>query len=103
MLYNLLYSARRGRVKRVQESLENTLSARIELMESYAKVIKKTFYLSIVIIFSPLNCAEVLYVLLQLCSMIEIEVEMDSNVIAAEAASSAVCTLCFLLIHTICR
>ncbi|XP_062191440.1 uncharacterized protein LOC133895276 isoform X2 [Phragmites australis] len=55
------YRARRGRVKRVRESLENTLLARIELMESYAK----------------------------LCSMIEIEVEMDSNVIAAEAASSA--------------
>ncbi|XP_025820245.1 uncharacterized protein LOC112896483 isoform X3 [Panicum hallii] len=55
------YRARRGRVKRVRESLESTLSARIELMESYAK----------------------------LCSMIEIEVEMDSDVIAAEAASSA--------------
>ncbi|CAO2210664.1 unnamed protein product [Urochloa humidicola] len=55
------YRARRGRVKRVQESLESTLLARIELMESYAK----------------------------LCSMIEIEVEMDSDVIAAEAVSSA--------------
>jgi len=55
------YRARRGRVKRVRESLESTLSARIELMESYAK----------------------------LCSMIEIEIEMDSDVIAAEAASSA--------------
>ncbi|CAL5006936.1 unnamed protein product [Urochloa decumbens] len=55
------YRARRGRVKRVRESLESTLLARIELMESYAK----------------------------LCSMIEIEVEMDSDVIAAEAASSA--------------
>ncbi|TVU06603.1 hypothetical protein EJB05_49827, partial [Eragrostis curvula] len=55
------YRARRGRVKKVRESLESTLLARIELMESYAK----------------------------LCSMIEIEVEMDSNVIAAEAASSA--------------
>ncbi|CAO2163672.1 unnamed protein product [Urochloa humidicola] len=55
------YRARRGRVKRVQERLESTLLARIELMESYAK----------------------------LCSMIEIEVEMDSDVIAAEAASSA--------------
>ncbi|WVZ93718.1 hypothetical protein U9M48_039675, partial [Paspalum notatum var. saurae] len=55
------YRARRGRVKRVQESLESTLLARIELMESYAK----------------------------LCSMIEIEVEMESDVIAAEAASSA--------------
>ncbi|KAL6639945.1 hypothetical protein ACP70R_022255 [Stipagrostis hirtigluma subsp. patula] len=55
------YRARRGRVKRVRESLESTLLARIDLMESYAK----------------------------LCSMIEIEVEMDSDVIAAEAASSA--------------
>jgi len=55
------YRARRGRVKRVRESLESTLSARIELMESYAK----------------------------LCSMIEIEIEMDSDVIAAEVASSA--------------
>ncbi|OEL13875.1 hypothetical protein BAE44_0025108 [Dichanthelium oligosanthes] len=55
------YRARRGRIKRVRESLESTLLARIELMESYAK----------------------------LCSMIEIEVEMDSDVIAAEAASSA--------------
>jgi hypothetical protein len=35
----------------------------------------------------------VLYVLVQFFSMIEIEVEMDSNVIAAEAASSAVSTL----------
>ncbi|OQU80272.1 hypothetical protein SORBI_3007G103400 [Sorghum bicolor] len=57
----LSYRARRGRVKRVRESLQSTLLARIELMESYAK----------------------------LCSMIEIEVEMDSDVIAAEAASSA--------------
>ncbi|XP_008660299.1 uncharacterized protein [Zea mays] len=55
------YRTRRDRVKRVRESLESTLLARIELMESYAK----------------------------LCSMIEIEVEMDSDVIAAEAASSA--------------
>ncbi|KAL5219824.1 hypothetical protein ABZP36_024537 [Zizania latifolia] len=54
------YRARRGRVKRVRESLESTLLAKIELMESYAK----------------------------LCSMIEIEVEMDSDVIVAEAASS---------------
>jgi hypothetical protein len=55
------YRARLGRVKRVLESLESTLLAKIELMESYAK----------------------------LCSMIEIEVEMDSDVIVAEAASSA--------------
>ncbi|XP_010231573.1 uncharacterized protein LOC100835405 isoform X4 [Brachypodium distachyon] len=55
------YRARRGRVKRVRKSLETTLSTKIELMESYAK----------------------------LCSMIEIEVEMDSDVIVAEAASGA--------------
>lgn len=55
------YRARRGRVKRVRKSLETTLLAKIELMESYAK----------------------------LCSMIEIEVEMDSDVIVAEAATGA--------------
>jgi len=33
--------------------------------------------------------------------MIEIEVEMDSGVIAAEAASTAVSSFCILLIHTI--
>ncbi|KAM3191351.1 hypothetical protein ACQJBY_068940 [Aegilops geniculata] len=55
------YRARRGRVKRVRKSLETTLLAKIELMESYAK----------------------------LCSMIEIEVEMDSDVIVAEAATDA--------------
>ncbi|EEE68497.1 hypothetical protein OsJ_26921 [Oryza sativa Japonica Group] len=63
------YRARRGRVKRVLESLESTLLAKIELMESYAKVIEQILYM--------------------LCSMIEIEVEMDSDVIVAEAASSA--------------
>lgn len=31
----------------------------------------------------------------QISSMIEIEVEMDSDVLAAEAASSAVCTTSF--------
>ncbi|KAF3339761.1 hypothetical protein FCM35_KLT15532 [Carex littledalei] len=55
------YRARRGRVKRVRENLENALLARIELIESYAKI----------------------------SSMIEIEVEMNSDVLAAEAASSA--------------
>ncbi|KAJ4806532.1 Pentatricopeptide repeat (PPR) superfamily protein [Rhynchospora pubera] len=55
------YRARRGRVKKVRENLENALLARIELIESYAKI----------------------------SSMIEIEVEMDSDVVAAEAASSA--------------
>uniref|UniRef100_A0A453K254 Uncharacterized protein n=1 Tax=Aegilops tauschii subsp. strangulata TaxID=200361 RepID=A0A453K254_AEGTS len=36
------YRARRGRVKRVRKSLETTLLAKIELMESYAKVIQET-------------------------------------------------------------
>uniref|UniRef100_A0A1D1YEQ6 Urease accessory protein UreD 3 n=2 Tax=Anthurium amnicola TaxID=1678845 RepID=A0A1D1YEQ6_9ARAE len=55
------YRARRVRVKRVCESLENSLMGRIELIESYAKI----------------------------SSMIEIEVEMDSDVLAAEAVSNA--------------
>lgn len=81
-------SARRGRVKRVRESLENSLLARIELIESYAKVS-----------FSerkcPFRCSSLisnnhLQFVLQISSMIEIEVEMDSNVLAAEAVSNAV-------------
>jgi hypothetical protein len=75
--------------------------ARIELMESYAKVIDKTVHGTAIHIFSPLNRADVLNMLSQLCSMIEIEVEMDSGVIAAEAASNAVSSFCILLIHTI--
>ncbi|XP_042500691.1 UDP-glucuronic acid decarboxylase 1-like isoform X3 [Macadamia integrifolia] len=55
------YRARRSRVKRVRESLENSLMARIELIDSYARI----------------------------SSMIEIEVEMDSDVLAAEAVSNA--------------
>lgn len=55
------YRARRSRVKKVRESLENSLLARIELIDSYAKI----------------------------SSMIEIEVEMDSDVLAAEAVSNA--------------
>ncbi|KAM0854737.1 hypothetical protein ACQ4PT_050233 [Festuca glaucescens] len=55
------YRARRGRLKNVRKGLESTLLAKIELMESYAK----------------------------LCSMIEIEVEMDSDVLVAEAATGA--------------
>jgi hypothetical protein len=70
-------------------------------MESYAKVIDKTVHGTVIHIFSPLNRADVLIMLSQLCSMIEIEVEMDSDVIAAEAASSAVSSFCILLIHTI--
>ncbi|KAI8569789.1 hypothetical protein RHMOL_Rhmol02G0304400 [Rhododendron molle] len=55
------YRARRRRVKRVREGLENSLRKRIELIDSYARI----------------------------SSMIEIEVEMDSDVLAAEAASNA--------------
>nr|GMD05529.1 uncharacterized protein LOC109165676 [Ipomoea batatas] len=54
------YSARKSRVKRVRESLESSLKKRIELIESYARI----------------------------SSMIEIEVELDSDVLAAEAASN---------------
>ncbi|KAL5718753.1 hypothetical protein ACHQM5_011623 [Ranunculus cassubicifolius] len=55
------YRARRSRIKKVRESLESSLIGRIELIDSYAKI----------------------------SSMIEIEVEMDSDVIAAESASNA--------------
>ncbi|KAL7189085.1 hypothetical protein ACSBR1_038866 [Camellia fascicularis] len=55
------YRARRSRVKRVREGLENSLRKRIEWIDSYARI----------------------------SSMIEIEVEMDSDVLAAEAASNA--------------
>ncbi|KAH7840346.1 hypothetical protein Vadar_015774 [Vaccinium darrowii] len=55
------YRARRSRVKRVREGLENSLRKRIELIDSYARI----------------------------SSMIEIEVEMDSDVLTAEAASNA--------------
>nr|GEV56397.1 hypothetical protein [Tanacetum cinerariifolium] len=54
------YRARRSRVKRVREGLESSLKSRIELIESYARI----------------------------SSMIEIEVEMDSDVLAAEVASN---------------
>ncbi|KAM2035433.1 hypothetical protein EV2_039426 [Malus domestica] len=55
------YRARRSKVKRVREGLENSLKGRIELIDSYARI----------------------------SSMIEIEVELDSDVLAAEAASNA--------------
>ncbi|KAK8658260.1 hypothetical protein V6N13_036469 [Hibiscus sabdariffa] len=55
------YRARRSRIKRVREGLENSLRGRIELIDSFARI----------------------------SSMIEIEVEMDSDVLAAEAAISA--------------
>ncbi|MBA0835205.1 hypothetical protein Goarm_007500 [Gossypium armourianum] len=55
------YRARRSRIKRVREGLENSLRGRIELIDSFARI----------------------------SSMIEIEMEMDSDVLAAEAASNA--------------
>ncbi|KAJ7952152.1 Pentatricopeptide repeat (PPR) superfamily protein [Quillaja saponaria] len=54
------YRARRSRVKRVREGLENSLRGRVELIDSYG----------------------------QISSMIEIEVEMNSDVPAAETASN---------------
>ncbi|KAK9926967.1 hypothetical protein M0R45_024173 [Rubus argutus] len=54
------YRARRSKVKRVREGLENSLRGRIELIDSYARI----------------------------SSMIEIEVELDSDVLAAEQASN---------------
>ncbi|XP_048141206.1 uncharacterized protein LOC115740760 isoform X3 [Rhodamnia argentea] len=54
------YRARKSRVKRVREGLEISLRGRIELIESYARI----------------------------SSMIEIEVELESDVLAAEAASN---------------
>ncbi|XP_047973107.1 uncharacterized protein LOC125215663 isoform X2 [Salvia hispanica] len=54
------YRARRNRVKRVREGLESSLKTRIELIESYARI----------------------------SSMIEIEVELDVDVVAAEAVSN---------------
>ncbi|KAI3468602.1 hypothetical protein Pfo_025265 [Paulownia fortunei] len=55
------YRARRNRVKRVREGLESSIKNRIELIESYARI----------------------------SSMIEIEVELDLDVVAAEAVSNA--------------
>ncbi|XP_073055586.1 uncharacterized protein [Primulina eburnea] len=54
------YRARKSKVKRVREGLESSLKNRIELIESYARI----------------------------SSMIEIEVELDSDVLAAEAVSN---------------
>ncbi|KAH9606142.1 hypothetical protein KSS87_006878 [Heliosperma pusillum] len=54
------YRARRNRIKKVRESLESSLKGRIELIDSYARI----------------------------SSMIEIEVEMDTNVLAAEATGN---------------
>ncbi|CAN0908835.1 hypothetical protein LINGRAHAP2_LOCUS25489 [Linum grandiflorum] len=54
------YRARRTRVKQVREGLEDSLKGRIELIDSYARI----------------------------SSMIEIEVELDSDVLAAESATN---------------
>lgn len=82
-----LFSARRSRVKRVRKSLESSLLARIELIESYAKVgfQNNKNKLLIFMTFSPYS-----WVFLQISSMIEIEVEMDTDVLAAEAVGNAV-------------
>lgn len=55
------YSARKSRVKRARESLDESLVAKLKLIDSYAK----------------------------LASMIEIEVEMDKDVFAAEEVTNA--------------
>ncbi|XP_054823525.1 uncharacterized protein LOC129321685 isoform X2 [Prosopis cineraria] len=55
------YRARKSRIKRVRESLQKSLRGRIELIDSYARI----------------------------SSMIEIEVEMDTDVPAAETVSNA--------------
>ncbi|KAK7318103.1 hypothetical protein RJT34_02801 [Clitoria ternatea] len=54
------YRSRSSKVKRVRESLQNSLRGRIELIDSYARI----------------------------SSMIEIEVEMETDVLAAETASN---------------
>ncbi|XP_014509461.1 uncharacterized protein LOC106768702 [Vigna radiata var. radiata] len=54
------YRTRKSKVKRVRESLQNSLRGRIELIDSYARI----------------------------SSMIEIEVEMETDVLAAETASN---------------
>ncbi|CAA0314465.1 unnamed protein product [Arabidopsis thaliana] len=54
------YRTRRTRVKKVRESLENSIKGKIDLIDSYARI----------------------------SSMIEIEVEMDSDVLAAEAVNN---------------
>ncbi|KAK7251429.1 hypothetical protein RIF29_34619 [Crotalaria pallida] len=55
------YRSRRSKVQRVRESLQNSLRGQIELIDSYARI----------------------------SSMIEIEVEMETDVLAAESASNA--------------
>ncbi|KAH9316503.1 hypothetical protein KI387_025130, partial [Taxus chinensis] len=55
------YSARKNRVKQAQENLDESLVAKLELIDSYAKI----------------------------ASLIEIEVEMDVDVLAAEAVTNA--------------
>ena len=87
------FSARRGRLKKVRKSLESTLLSKIELMESYAKVIQETTNISLHTFQILSSRNKMLNMLLQLCSMIEIEVEMDSDVLVAEAATGAVSTL----------
>ncbi|XP_057822140.2 uncharacterized protein LOC131034612 isoform X9 [Cryptomeria japonica] len=66
------YSARRSRVKHAQESLDEALVAKLELIDSYAKV----------------SCFESYIFFYTIASLIEIEVEMDVDVFAAETATN---------------
>lgn len=102
-------------MKKVREGLESSLKSRIELIESYARVCfllletftkvepKKSNKFSL---FAHMSCQCVLILcIFQISSMIEIEVEMDSDVLAAEAASNVVCIpflvfLCTLIFFT---
>jgi len=97
---------RRSKVKRVRESLQNSLRGRIELIDSYARVcfLKKFDIISallritkkqvLVVAFVILNavnvCNTVIVLFGQISSMIEIEVEMETDVLAAETASNMV-------------
>lgn len=94
---------RRSKVKRVRESLQNSLRGRIELIDSYARVCflskcdnicspenyKRTS--SCYCILNAINvCITVIVFFGQISSMIEIEVEMETDVLAAETASNMV-------------
>ena len=96
-----VFSARRSRIKRVREGLENSLRGRIELIDSYARVCLSTMKTLTTLLFFLFFMKGIIliYVVLfihQISSMIEIEVEMDSDVLAAEAASNAVSTSLYI-------
>ncbi|XP_047973108.1 uncharacterized protein LOC125215663 isoform X3 [Salvia hispanica] len=71
------YRARRNRVKRVREGLESSLKTRIELIESYARIYHLSYEHHMAMVYH-----------FQISSMIEIEVELDVDVVAAEAVSN---------------